>query len=389
MEQERRKYKRIKKMMAVQIDDSYGMLIDLSKGGMRLIPDVLPKRFNGIRISFITENGELIELLGKIARIVDGKEKDGKHELALSIAEIPETYAKYIDALEKDESPSGIFHENVRQDLITAVLEGKEEDLSIPKNEMPETYLPTPQDDFAEEIENIPLEDIFEGDLQSSSLETIPPEQQGAASDETAAPEPPPPAPQEFPPQEIINIDLEEEFPVESQPEARGIEQPQVQKTAFDETIVMPKNRLPFRPSKNGTKKKGGAAPQRVEVSFEEFLQRNPQFNQPLKPPSLPVKPPIEDKASLDKAFSGKPQADAPVKPPAAPPAPPVEDEQSLDKVFQVDQQPDIPTSLPPEDDLSLDGIFSDQAQPTPPKAGEVQEDDTSLDKIFSGQERS
>lgn len=362
--------------MAVQIDDSYGMLIDLSKGGMRIIPDVLPNRFEGIRISFITESGEPIELLGNIARIVDKKEKNDNYELALSIPNIPENYSNYIEALEKDQHPSGIFQEAVREDLVKAVLSGKEEDL-IPKTDAKETHHPTPHEDLAGEIENIPLEEIFEEDNQLSLTETKPHGEQEPASDKTVAmpldqvalePQQPvpaenlPPAVQEAPPPNITNIPLDEEFQEEQQKEAPEVLQPPVQEPTGDQTIVMPANRLPYQPSETEKEKNDKPAPKRVEVSFEEFLQKNPQIIQPVTPPPMPKKPPPKDEASLNEAFSEEPQTNAPGQSPGTPEAPPTEDEQSLDKALQVDQQADMPTMPPPEDD-PLDKIFSEQEQ--------------------------
>ncbi|MCK5055627.1 MAG: PilZ domain-containing protein [Candidatus Aminicenantes bacterium] len=313
MEKERRKHKRINKTMAVQIEDSYGIVIDLSQGGLRIIPDALPKKIEDIRISFITEDGEPIELRGAVVRIVDRKKKEGKYELGLAIPKSPENYRKYIEALEKDESPSGIFQENVRQDLVEAVLKGKEENLSIPKSEAPPPP-PAPYEAVEENNLNIPIEELLQEEPEADFPET------------------PGPAPQEHTP---------------------------------DETIVMPANRLPYQvpqtadtgTSSSGKKK---AAPQRVEISFEEFLQKNPQFNKPAGPSSPAQVPPTEDEESLDRVFKESPQ-----------PGP------SLTKPEQ-------------EIDPSLNGIFKENTQPHPiPKTDKEQEEDMSLDKIFKEQDKS
>lgn len=334
--------------MAVQIDDSYGMLVDLSKGGMRIIPDVLPKRFEGIRISFITESGEPIELKGSIARIVDKKEKNDNYELALSIPNIPENYSKYIEALEKDEHPSGIFQETVRDDLVKAVLGGKEEDL-IPKNEAPETSPPASHEDLAGEIDNIPIEDIFEEDEQLNFLETTPGEEQEPTPDETVAmpldqapplnsqqPDPvetQPPADEAAPPEGAVNIDLEEELQKEQHNEPQGEYQPPQEEPTGDQTIVMPENRLPYQPAESDDDKKDKPAPKRVEVSFEEFLQKNPQIVRPVTPPPMPAKPPPEDEASLDNAFNEEPQAAATQQSLNTP------EDDPLDKIFSEQEQ--------------------------------------------------
>ncbi|MCI0470983.1 MAG: PilZ domain-containing protein, partial [Candidatus Aminicenantes bacterium] len=301
MDKENRTHKRINKTTAVQIDDSYAMLVDLSRTGMRLIPDSLPKKIEKIRISFITENGELIDLQASIVRIVDRTGKDGKYELGLSLLNAPENYYRYIEALEKGESPRGLSPQNLRQDLVKAVLESKPDGLALPQTPAAATTMLEPEEALSAETVEMSIDSLFQEAGEKPSFagpeaeidETIEMSLDGALKEPGRTPTP-----------ADLHPPLDEE-------EAAGEEAEDELNIPLEE--MLQEEEVEFEPQT--------PAEHAVSIPLEEMLQEEKADSfEPLEPPP-PLPTPAENQLSipLEEILQEEESMFEPEEPPASP----------------------------------------------------------------------
>lgn len=352
MDKENRKFKRINKTTAVQIDDSYAMLVDLSRSGMRVIPDSLPKKIENIRISFITENGELIDLQGSIVRIVDRTGKEGKYELGLSLLNVPENYSQYIDALEKGESPRGISQKNLRQDLVKAVLEGKPEGLSLPQTPAAETPLLEPGEALSVETVEMSIDNLFQEEGEKS-----PPVERKAAVDETiemsldgALKE-----------QESIQESPDFSLPIKEEEAADELDIPLEEMMHEDESVF--DSEAPAAPQQ-------GAAGHDVNIPIKEMLQEEEADYEPARPTAAPQPPADHDvRIPLEEMM----QEEEALFEPAAPPLPmaaehdvsiPLEEMMQEETAFE----PEMPAAPPG----AIGGEIAEAPQPAAAKPADL-----------------
>ncbi|MCK4765357.1 MAG: PilZ domain-containing protein [Candidatus Aminicenantes bacterium] len=314
---EQRKHTRIKKTIAVQIEDSFGMIIDISKEGMRLIPDTLPRKLGDIQMYLITESGELIQLKGSITRIVDRKDKESKYELGITLPNPPENYIKYVEALGKNKTPDVISHEDAPQDLVQAFAGVNEGDQSLggiiqPGQQASSAEIGQPGQQETPHVERIelPMDGLVREAPQPVQQETQPGQ-----------------------PDERVEIPLDAAFQQETQP---------------DETVEMPLNG-------------GGGLDQETQPKEEVDFPLDDVFqgDQPVRPvgAQLPTPGGNED-LYLDQVLQGTPTASKPAISP--------EEEQSLNGIFKAGtQQPTSPPASEEEkesdDELSLDNLFNDK----------------------------
>ena len=64
--EDRREFEREDIVMMVQLDDVYGVVENMTKAGMRIVPDSFPERITDVYISFRDKKDKLFELSGNI-----------------------------------------------------------------------------------------------------------------------------------------------------------------------------------------------------------------------------------------------------------------------------------------------------------------------------------
>lgn len=139
---ERREFPRISDTMLLELDNGYGMVVDLSLQGMRITPDQLPpERDITLRLKL---NSQIIILKGEICWHMAHSKQTGQPELGIRLTEIPESYRRYILSLmarpeEQDEERKldRIFENRYNVTISPdAISEGVFE-LELPERELP------------------------------------------------------------------------------------------------------------------------------------------------------------------------------------------------------------------------------------------------------------
>jgi len=94
---ERREFTRISDTLLLELDNGYGMVVDMSIQGMRITPDQLPPhRHITLRLKI---NGQAIILHGEICWHKDRALPSGQPEIGIRLTQIPDSYHDYITSL--------------------------------------------------------------------------------------------------------------------------------------------------------------------------------------------------------------------------------------------------------------------------------------------------
>ena len=96
---EKRKSQRVKKAMPLKINSEKGMLIDISRGGLGISPEIIP--VGEIIYVQLKVKEEVINLQGKIKWISFRKTMEGACHVGFSITKAPEAYYKFVDNLQQ------------------------------------------------------------------------------------------------------------------------------------------------------------------------------------------------------------------------------------------------------------------------------------------------
>ena len=100
-DKEKRKTQRVKKVLPISINHEKGTLVDISRGGLGISPEIIPVG-ETIYVQ-MKVNEEVLELQGKIKWITFNKFQEGACHVGFSITKAPEAYYKFVDSLQQGE----------------------------------------------------------------------------------------------------------------------------------------------------------------------------------------------------------------------------------------------------------------------------------------------
>lgn len=157
---ERRQYPRISDTLLLELDNGYGMVVDMSLQGMRITPDELPPERNvTLRLNL---NGQIIHLKGEIAWHSDREPGSNQHpDMGIRLTEIPDSYRHYLfnlmakpENLDESRKLDRIFENRCCVTINPETISQGVFDLELPDRELPVR----PADSY--EVDGA-LEDIF------------------------------------------------------------------------------------------------------------------------------------------------------------------------------------------------------------------------------------
>ncbi len=156
---ERRLYPRINDTLLLELDNGYGMVVDMSLQGMRITPDQLPQERNvTLRLNL---NGQIIMLKGEICWHSDQPAGANHPDIGIRLTEIPDTYRRYIlnlmakpEDIDESRKLDRIFENRCCVTINPETISKGIFDLELPDRELPVR----PVDSF--EVDGS-LEDIF------------------------------------------------------------------------------------------------------------------------------------------------------------------------------------------------------------------------------------
>ena len=96
---ERRKSRRVKKALPLSINNEKGTLVDISRGGLGISPEIIP--IGETIYVQVKVKGEVLYLQGKIKWITFGKSQEGACHVGFAITKAPEAYFKFVDSLQQ------------------------------------------------------------------------------------------------------------------------------------------------------------------------------------------------------------------------------------------------------------------------------------------------
>jgi Tfp pilus assembly protein PilZ len=108
IKKERRKSQRVKKALPLEINNEEGMLVDISRGGLGISPEIIPVGetiFVKIKI-----NKEIVNLQGKIKWITFRKAQAGACHVGFSITKAPESYYKLVENMQQGGREGDFIH---------------------------------------------------------------------------------------------------------------------------------------------------------------------------------------------------------------------------------------------------------------------------------------
>ncbi len=156
---ERREFTRINDTLLLELDNGFGMVLDMSIQGMRITPDQLPPRRDvTLRLKI---NGNAIILKGEICWHNEHSEDNGQPEIGIRLTEIPESYLRYITGLmsrpekmDEERKLDRIFENRCSVTISPDSISEGVFDLELPERELPFRSIRASEDDGA-------LADIF------------------------------------------------------------------------------------------------------------------------------------------------------------------------------------------------------------------------------------
>ena len=104
--EERRKSKRIKKALPLELNSEKGMLVDISRGGLGISPKIIPVG-ETIYVK-LKVNREVMKLQGKIKWIIFKKTQLGACKIGFSISRAPESYYQFVNSLQQEAGQTGL-----------------------------------------------------------------------------------------------------------------------------------------------------------------------------------------------------------------------------------------------------------------------------------------
>lgn len=100
VKEERRKSQRVKKALPLEINNEKGKLVDMSRGGLGISPEIIPVG-ETIYVKLKVDD-EVLDLQGKIKWITFKKKADGACHVGFSIIKAPEAYYKLVDKVQQE-----------------------------------------------------------------------------------------------------------------------------------------------------------------------------------------------------------------------------------------------------------------------------------------------
>lgn len=99
VKKERRKSQRVKKALPLEINNEKGMLVDISRGGLGISPEIIPVG-ETIFVKLKIEK-EVVNLQGKIKWITFKKTQEGACHVGFSITKAPDSYGRFVDKMQQ------------------------------------------------------------------------------------------------------------------------------------------------------------------------------------------------------------------------------------------------------------------------------------------------
>jgi hypothetical protein len=139
---ERRRHPRINDTLLLELENGYGMVLDMSIQGMRITPDQLPNEQEvNLRLKI---NGQAIIMKGEICWRTEPT-PDGSHpEIGIRLTEIPEAYRQYIGSLmaspedlDEEHRLDQIFENRCSVTINPDALSERVFDLELPERQLP------------------------------------------------------------------------------------------------------------------------------------------------------------------------------------------------------------------------------------------------------------
>lgn len=154
---ERREFPRISDTLLLELENGYGMVLDMSIQGMRITPDELPhQRHITLRLKL---NGKIVTLKGEICWHNEDSGQAGHPEIGIRLTEIPQAYRSYIsslmaspDHLDEERKLDRIFENRCSVTISPDNISQGIFDLELPERQLPVRSMKNDDEDALENI---------------------------------------------------------------------------------------------------------------------------------------------------------------------------------------------------------------------------------------------